>query len=63
MALYDEKQAAPKLGLKNPGTLSNWRTQGRGPEYLKIGGAVRYSDEAIAAYLEKARRRSTSEAA
>jgi hypothetical protein len=61
MALNTEKQAALKLGLKNPGTLSNWRTQGRGPEYLKIGSTVRYTDEALVAFLEQARRTSTSQ--
>jgi hypothetical protein len=61
MALNTERQAAEKLGLKNPGTLSNWRTQGRGPEYLKIGASVKYTDEAIEAFLEQARRTSTSQ--
>jgi hypothetical protein len=61
MALNTVGQAAQKLGLKNPGTLDNWRTQGRGPEYLKIGSSVRYTDEAIEAFLEQARRTSTSQ--
>ena len=32
-------------------TLSRWRQEGVGPAYLKIGKAVRYSPEAIQAYL------------
>jgi hypothetical protein len=62
MALNSPKEAAAELGDISEGTLANWRVQGKGPEYLKIGSLVRYTDEALAAYKEQARRRSTSEA-
>ena len=32
-------------------TLSRWRREGSGPEYLKIGKAVRYTEESIEAFL------------
>ncbi|MFC1515621.1 helix-turn-helix domain-containing protein [Thermodesulfobacteriota bacterium] len=35
--------------------LRNWRHQGRGPAYFKIGSAVRYREEDIIAYLNKRR--------
>lgn len=33
-------------------TLSNWRFQGKGPRWCKVGSAVRYTGEAIREYLE-----------
>lgn len=32
-------------------TLANWRYLGRGPAYMKDGGVVRYSSDALDAYL------------
>jgi len=32
------------------GTISNWRTNKRGPEFIRIGGLVRYSPEAVQAW-------------
>ena len=35
------------------GTLQNWRSQGRGPTYVKLGrSAVRYRTEDIEAFLQ-----------
>lgn len=31
-------------------TLAAWRYQGKGPRYMKLGGAVRYRREDIEAY-------------
>jgi len=39
--LYTEKEAASLLKISR-GTLSNWRSESRGPTYCKIGGAIRY---------------------
>jgi hypothetical protein len=61
MALNSPRQAAQKLGDLSLGTLANWRVQGVGPEFLKIGSLVKYTDEALEAFLDQARRRSTSE--
>jgi hypothetical protein len=42
-------------------TLQKWRLQGNGPEFLKLGHAVRYDPADLEQYLESARRRSTSD--
>ena len=35
-----------------PGTLANKRVTGDGPEFIKFGGTVYYSSEAIEAYIK-----------
>jgi hypothetical protein len=40
MGLLNETQAADLLNIKVP-TLRRWRWAGKGPTFLKIGGAVR----------------------
>jgi predicted DNA-binding transcriptional regulator AlpA len=37
----NETQAAARLGLK-VATLRAWRSQGRGPAYVRLGRAIRY---------------------
>jgi predicted DNA-binding transcriptional regulator AlpA len=37
----------------SPGTIANWRTNKKGPEFIRIGGLVRYSPEAVQAWLAK----------
>jgi predicted DNA-binding transcriptional regulator AlpA len=32
------------------GTISNWRTKKAGPEFIRIGGLVRYNLEAVTAW-------------
>lgn len=59
-ALLDEYEAADALGLKPP-TLRRWRWAGKGPEFLKIGKAVRYDPDTIVRYRDARRRRSTSD--
>ncbi|HEX5409185.1 MAG TPA: helix-turn-helix domain-containing protein [Gemmatimonadaceae bacterium] len=44
--LVDTPAAARQLGLSER-TVSNWRLQGRGPEYLKLGKRVLYSTHAL----------------
>lgn len=56
------EETAAELGL-SVHTLNGWRVQGRGPEFVKLGSAVRYSAEAIQKFKEDGRRRSTSQAA
>jgi hypothetical protein len=60
MKTVEETAAELKLSVH---TLNGWRVKGLGPEYCKLGGAVRYSDEAIQAFKDQAKRRSTSQAA
>lgn len=52
----DERQAAAILGLKR-GTLSNWRSERRGPAYVRLGGGrvIRYKISEIEAFAEKYR--------
>lgn len=37
-------------GAVTVGTLANWRAQGSGPAFTKIGARVRYSLDAVATY-------------
>ncbi len=42
LRLLDERQAAELLGLHR-GTLSNWRSRGRGPKWVRAGRSIRYA--------------------
>ena len=55
-----EGEAAQELNLE-VSTLRRWRWSGRGPRYLKLGGAVRYEPAEIEAFKEASRRASTSD--
>ena len=52
-ALWDETQTAAFLGLRRS-TLQRWRWAGKGPRYLKVGGAVRYRLSDLSEFLEGA---------
>ena len=40
--------------LKKPvDTVRDWRYQGTGPAYIKVGQAVRYRQDAVEAWLEE----------
>jgi hypothetical protein len=43
-------------------TLQRWRWAGRGPRFLKIGGAIRYDSADLDVFVEAARRHSTTDA-
>ena len=58
--LLNTDQAAQRLGL-SPRTLERYRVTGEGPEYLKIGRAVRYTVSALERWLKGCKRRSTSD--
>ena len=58
--LLDEKEVASILNI-NVATLRRWRWAGKGPRFLKIGGAVRYEQSDIVAFIEAGRRTSTSD--
>ena len=61
MQLLDTKAAAEYLGGLSKRTLQQWRHLGRGPKYRKLGGAVRYHQADLDAYVEDATRASTSD--
>jgi predicted site-specific integrase-resolvase len=58
-------QPAPSLPLKPPAaaselgvtcaTLKAWRHRGRGPAFVRVGRAVRYRPEDLAAFLARHR--------
>lgn len=58
--LLKPEAAATLLGLSAK-TLARWRWAGRGPRYRKIGGAVRYSESDLQAFLDGTQRQSTSD--
>jgi len=61
MFLTPAQLAARWGGAVSVRTLANWRSVGKGPRYVKIGGRVRYRLSDVEAY-EKARSvRSTSQ--
>jgi len=50
----DEKEASQIMGVAVQ-TLRNWRFQGTGPPYFKIGRSVRYRLNEILAFMEERR--------
>jgi hypothetical protein len=62
MALRPSKETAARLCLAE-GTLANWRVQGRGPAFVRVGGKICYRDEDIEAFIEGGVCRSTAEKA
>ena len=58
--LLNTEQTAQRLGL-SPRTLERYRVTGEGPEYLKMGHAVRYTASALKRWLKGCKRRSTSD--
>jgi hypothetical protein len=53
--LLTECEVAKRLRMK-PGTLRRWRHEGRGPEWVRLEGAVRYAPEALARFVASGRR-------
>lgn len=59
--LLTETEAADYLGV-SPRTLSNFRTRGGGPDYIKVGSkSVRYDLKDLQEYIADRRQNSTSE--
>ena len=58
--LLHEAEAAKILSIK-VSTLRRWRWSGDGPLFIKLGAAVRYHPNDIAAFIEAASRASTSD--
>lgn len=53
------QEAARRLGVE-PSTLANWRWNGRGPRYIRVGGRIRYRLMDLAHWLDSQARSSTS---
>ena len=49
--LLTSVEVAKILGVTE-GTLRNWRYQGDGPAYVKLGSAVRYKAADVQAYID-----------
>jgi predicted DNA-binding transcriptional regulator AlpA len=58
--VLSETELAQRWGV-SPKTLQRWRTEGRGPKYLKLSKRVTYPLEAITEYEHCALHVSTSE--
>lgn len=52
--LMNEAEAAGLLGLSRC-TLQSWRYHGRGPDFLRLGRAIRYSRDDLMAWMERGR--------
>ena len=50
--LVNEAKAAEILGLAK-GTMTVWRHAGKGPRYVKLGGAVRYKYRDLIDYINE----------
>lgn len=50
LELLNDMQSAHLLGVA-PGTLRTWRIQGRGPAYVRLGRAIRYTRAALAEFV------------
>lgn len=63
MRLLSTREAADRLGIQ-PDTLKLWRHQGKGPPFIKMGGApqaaVGYDPADIEAWMSERRFASTS---
>ena len=53
--LLDSYEAARYLGLRHPGTLCNWRSNKKGPPFVRIGGKIRYIAEDLRCWIEEHR--------
>ena len=60
MTIFDTREAAARVRLSK-NTLERFRVQGTGPAYVKLGGAVRYRETDLDAWLESRLTHSTSE--
>lgn len=54
--LLDQREAARYLGLRNQGTLANWRHKGVGPDFVKLNNhGIRYRLADLASYVDSQR--------
>lgn len=62
LTTVDTQQAADILNVAVR-TLSNWRSTGKSPRYIKVGRCVRYRVSDLKAWMEAQARNHTGEAA
>ena len=55
----NQRQLANRWGVSEA-TLERWRSEGIGPQFLKLGGRVMYREQDIEAYEASCLRHSTS---
>ena len=60
--LYTEPEAAGIL-RQAPATLRNGRSKGTGPAFVKLGGSVRYTEQALIDYIASRLRHTSSKRA
>jgi hypothetical protein len=56
---YQTEEAAKILGVR-PCTLEAWRCRGGGPEFLKLGKAVRYRQSDLEFFMQSRLRKNTT---
>jgi hypothetical protein len=61
--LKDQDRAAEFLGGISTRTLEAWRSQGKGPRFVRVGKRAMYRPEDLAAFVEANTRTSTRDAA
>lgn len=49
--LWSAKVTAQKLGI-SPHTLAQYRSRGRGPQYIRLGGRVYYKPSCVTEWLD-----------
>jgi predicted site-specific integrase-resolvase len=52
----DDAAKALKVSVR---TLQRWRCEGNGPQFIKMGRKVGYTDADLRSYVERCRRQST----
>jgi hypothetical protein len=50
-----DTQGASQITGVAVGTLNNWRSQGRGPAFVRLGKAIRYRTSDLREYLDQHR--------
>ena len=60
MSLLNAGLAAERLDLAK-GTLAKWRVTGEGPQFIKVGRAVRYDPTDLDRWLDARKQGSTSQ--
>ena len=60
--ILSEKQAAERLNRSHR-TMQRWRLVGTGPEYVKLGRSIGYTESDLEKFIAAAKRVSTSESA